>query len=180
MLTHSRLSSLSQFVLLTGGGILLVEAMLFENRRGPVMAQIFSLNMLVQADGRERPPSEYTHMLNKSAFRNVQVCRTGKSYDAILAIKWAQIDTGTVSVWGRYSSEVWQSEESWTWTCQGLEKRFAQNFRLKKKAVVQCQCTWIYICGQPPVTFPHIVFSVNLFSKIILIQTFSGSQVAVG
>ncbi|XP_026195470.1 acetylserotonin O-methyltransferase 2 [Anabas testudineus] len=70
-----------------GGGILLVEAMLFENRRGPVMAQIFSLNMLVQAEGRERPPSEYTHMLNKSGFQNIQVCRTGKSYDAILAIK---------------------------------------------------------------------------------------------
>uniref|UniRef100_A0A3B4XSW7 Acetylserotonin O-methyltransferase n=1 Tax=Seriola lalandi dorsalis TaxID=1841481 RepID=A0A3B4XSW7_SERLL len=70
-----------------GGGVLLVEAMLFENRRGPVMAQIFSLNMLVQAEGRERPPSEYTHMLKKTGFQNVQVCRTGKSYDAILAIR---------------------------------------------------------------------------------------------
>uniref|UniRef100_A0A3B4Y5Q6 Acetylserotonin O-methyltransferase n=1 Tax=Seriola lalandi dorsalis TaxID=1841481 RepID=A0A3B4Y5Q6_SERLL len=69
------------------GGVLLVEAMLFENRRGPVMAQIFSLNMLVQAEGRERPPSEYTHMLKKTGFQNVQVCRTGKSYDAILAIR---------------------------------------------------------------------------------------------
>ncbi|KAG7219879.1 hypothetical protein INR49_018783 [Caranx melampygus] len=55
-----------------GGGVLLVEAMLFENRRGPVMAQIFSLNMLVQAEGRERRPSEYTHMLKTSGFHNVQ------------------------------------------------------------------------------------------------------------
>ncbi|KAM7376372.1 hypothetical protein PAMP_006113 [Pampus punctatissimus] len=70
-----------------GGGVLLVEAMLFENRRGPVMAQLFSLNMLVQAEGRERPLSEYTHMLDKTGFHNVQVCRTGKSYDAILAIR---------------------------------------------------------------------------------------------
>ncbi|KAG8013083.1 Acetylserotonin O-methyltransferase [Nibea albiflora] len=70
-----------------GGGVLLVEALLFENRRGPVMAQMFSLNMLVQTEGRERPPSQYTHILNKSDFCNVQVCRTGKSYDAILAIK---------------------------------------------------------------------------------------------
>ncbi|XP_072221960.1 acetylserotonin O-methyltransferase 2 [Leuresthes tenuis] len=70
-----------------GAGVLLVEAMLFENRRGPVMAQIFSLNMLVQAEGRERPPSKYTHMLNKTGFQDVQVCRTGKSYDAILAIR---------------------------------------------------------------------------------------------
>lgn len=75
------------FVLLAGGGVLLVEAMLFENRRGPVMAQIFSLNMLVQTEGRERPPSEYTHMLRESGFQTVQVCRTGKSYDAILAIR---------------------------------------------------------------------------------------------
>ncbi|XP_029316071.1 acetylserotonin O-methyltransferase 2 isoform X2 [Cottoperca gobio] len=70
-----------------GGGVLLVEAMLFENRRGPVMAQCFSLNMLVQAEGRERPPSEYTTILNKTGFRNVQVCRTGKSYDTILATR---------------------------------------------------------------------------------------------
>ncbi|XP_038160566.1 acetylserotonin O-methyltransferase 2 [Cyprinodon tularosa] len=70
-----------------GGGVLLVEALLFENRRGPLMVQIFSLNMLVQAEGRERSPSEYINMLNKSGFCNVQVCRTGKSYDAILAIR---------------------------------------------------------------------------------------------
>ncbi|XP_062252489.1 acetylserotonin O-methyltransferase 2 [Platichthys flesus] len=70
-----------------GGGVLLVEAMLFENRRGPIMAQIFSLNMLVQAEGRERPPSEYTRLLKTSGFLNVQVCRTGKSYDAILATR---------------------------------------------------------------------------------------------
>uniref|UniRef100_A0A8D3DYQ1 Acetylserotonin O-methyltransferase n=1 Tax=Scophthalmus maximus TaxID=52904 RepID=A0A8D3DYQ1_SCOMX len=70
-----------------GGGVLLVEAMLFENRRGPVMAQIFSLNMLVQAEGRERPPSEYTHLLRTTGFQNVQVCRTGKYYDAILATR---------------------------------------------------------------------------------------------
>ncbi|KAM9355803.1 acetylserotonin O-methyltransferase 2 [Pholidichthys leucotaenia] len=70
-----------------GGGVMVVEAMLFENRRGPVMAQLFSLNMLVQSEGRERPPSEYTRMLTKTGFHSVQVCRTGKSYDAILAIR---------------------------------------------------------------------------------------------
>ncbi|XP_037550603.1 acetylserotonin O-methyltransferase 2 [Nematolebias whitei] len=70
-----------------GGGVLLVEAMLFENRRGPVMAQMFSLNMLVQAEGRERSPSEYVRMLDETGFHNVQVCRTGKSYDAILAMR---------------------------------------------------------------------------------------------
>uniref|UniRef100_A0A3B3ZW28 Acetylserotonin O-methyltransferase n=1 Tax=Periophthalmus magnuspinnatus TaxID=409849 RepID=A0A3B3ZW28_9GOBI len=49
-----------------GGGVLLVEALLFENRRGPVMTQCFSLNMLVQTEGRERTSSEYIAILNKS------------------------------------------------------------------------------------------------------------------
>ena len=71
----------------TGGGVLLVEATLFENRRGPVMAQLFSLNMLVQTEGREHPPSEYKRMVIKAGFASVQVCRTGKSYDAILAVR---------------------------------------------------------------------------------------------
>ncbi|KAF3845116.1 hypothetical protein F7725_008279 [Dissostichus mawsoni] len=55
--------------------------------RGPVTAQIFSLNMLVQTEGRERPPSEYTRILEKTGFHNVQVCRTGKCYDTILATR---------------------------------------------------------------------------------------------
>lgn len=70
-----------------GGGVLLVEAVLLENRRGPVMAQLFSLNMLVQAEGRERPLSEYGRMLSHAGFGGVQVSRTGKSYDAILAVR---------------------------------------------------------------------------------------------
>ncbi|XP_058254945.1 acetylserotonin O-methyltransferase 2 [Hemibagrus wyckioides] len=71
----------------SGGGVLVVEAMLFENHRGPVMAQLFSLNMLVQTEGKEHPPSHYTHMLTTAGFTDVQVCRTGKTYDAILALK---------------------------------------------------------------------------------------------
>ncbi|KAL0969512.1 hypothetical protein UPYG_G00228250 [Umbra pygmaea] len=70
-----------------GGGVLLVEALLFENHRGPVMAQVFSLNMLVQTEGKEHPPSQYSNMLSSAGFHTVQICRTGKSYDAILALK---------------------------------------------------------------------------------------------
>lgn len=70
-----------------GGGILLVEALLFENHRGPITAQCFSLNMLVQTEGRERPASEYSAILTKSGFHGVQVSRTGKCYDAILALR---------------------------------------------------------------------------------------------
>ncbi|XP_030642720.1 acetylserotonin O-methyltransferase 2 [Chanos chanos] len=70
-----------------GGGVLIVEALLFENRRGPIMAQIFSLNMLIQTEGREHPPSRYSRMLTEAGFKDIQVSRTGKSYDAILALK---------------------------------------------------------------------------------------------
>ncbi|XP_057200086.1 acetylserotonin O-methyltransferase 2 isoform X2 [Triplophysa rosa] len=70
-----------------GGGVLIAEALLFENRRGPTMVQTFSLNMLVQTEGKEHPPSYYTHLLTEAGFRDVQVYRTGKSYDAILALK---------------------------------------------------------------------------------------------
>ncbi|KAF5895332.1 acetylserotonin O-methyltransferase-like [Clarias magur] len=56
----------------SGGGVLLIEAMLFENRRGPVIAQLFSLNMLVQTVGKEHPPSHYTHMLTAAGFADVQ------------------------------------------------------------------------------------------------------------
>lgn len=87
-LTFSKaLISCSSVCVCVGGGVLLVEAMLFENHGGPVMAQLFSLNMLVQTEGKEQPPSHYAHMLTAAGFTNVQVCRSGKSYDAILALK---------------------------------------------------------------------------------------------
>ncbi|XP_061699426.1 acetylserotonin O-methyltransferase 2 isoform X3 [Syngnathoides biaculeatus] len=70
-----------------GGGVLLVEATLLESRRGPVHTQLLSLNMLLQTEGRERPASQYAGLLRRSGFRDVQVCRTGKTYDAILALK---------------------------------------------------------------------------------------------
>lgn len=70
-----------------GGAILLVESLLLSNKRGPIITQLFSLNMLVQTEGKEHPPSQYSHMLSTAGFNNIQVCRTGKTYDAILAIK---------------------------------------------------------------------------------------------
>ncbi|XP_073422041.1 acetylserotonin O-methyltransferase-like [Dendrobates tinctorius] len=70
-----------------GGGVLLVEVLLNEDRSGPVIPQLYSLNMLVQTEGRERTPSEYTKLLTDSGFRDVQVKATGKLYDAILGRK---------------------------------------------------------------------------------------------
>ncbi|XP_065144307.1 acetylserotonin O-methyltransferase 2 isoform X1 [Paramisgurnus dabryanus] len=71
----------------TGGGVLIAEVLMFENGRGTTLTQMLSLNMLVQTEGKEHPPSYYKHLLNEAGFRDVQVCRTGKLYDAILALK---------------------------------------------------------------------------------------------
>ncbi|XP_075052593.1 acetylserotonin O-methyltransferase [Mixophyes fleayi] len=70
-----------------GGGVLLVEALLNEDRSGPLTSQLYSLNMLVQTEGKERTPSEYTKLLTDSGFRDIQVNATGKIYDAILGRK---------------------------------------------------------------------------------------------
>ncbi|XP_046869755.1 acetylserotonin O-methyltransferase [Hypomesus transpacificus] len=70
-----------------GGGVLLVEALLHEDRSGPLTAQLYSLNMLVQTEGRERTAGEYTSLLSAAGFSSVEVQRTGKIYDAILAHK---------------------------------------------------------------------------------------------
>ncbi|XP_044147044.1 acetylserotonin O-methyltransferase-like [Bufo gargarizans] len=70
-----------------GGGVLIVELLLNEDKSGPVISQVFSLQMLVQAEGKERTPSEYTKLLTDSGFRDIKVKATGKMYDAILGRK---------------------------------------------------------------------------------------------
>uniref|UniRef100_A0A4W3JH60 Acetylserotonin O-methyltransferase n=1 Tax=Callorhinchus milii TaxID=7868 RepID=A0A4W3JH60_CALMI len=70
-----------------GAGVLLIEALLNEDRSGPLSTQLYSLNMLVQTEGRERTAIEYTALLEGAGYRDVQVRRTGKLYDAILGRK---------------------------------------------------------------------------------------------
>ncbi|XP_075449440.1 acetylserotonin O-methyltransferase-like isoform X2 [Ascaphus truei] len=70
-----------------GGGLLLVEVLLNEDKSGPLTSQLCSLNMLVHADGKERTPSEYSKLLTASGFKDIQVKATGKIYDAILGRK---------------------------------------------------------------------------------------------
>ncbi|XP_017573468.1 acetylserotonin O-methyltransferase [Pygocentrus nattereri] len=69
-----------------GGGVLLVEALLSEDNTGPLTAQLYSLNMLVQTEGRERKGSEYAALLTKAGFTTVHIHKTGKVYDAVLAL----------------------------------------------------------------------------------------------
>ncbi|KAM6149241.1 acetylserotonin O-methyltransferase-like [Rhynchocyon petersi] len=70
-----------------GGGILVVESLLEEDRRGPLTTQLYSLNMLVQTEGRERTPSAYRHLVCTAGFQDFQLKKTGKIYDVILARK---------------------------------------------------------------------------------------------
>ncbi|KAG7268830.1 hypothetical protein CRUP_032580, partial [Coryphaenoides rupestris] len=52
-----------------GGGVLLVEAVLLEDGSGPLTAQLYSLNMLVQTEGRERTAGQYRALLGAAGFR---------------------------------------------------------------------------------------------------------------
>jgi acetylserotonin N-methyltransferase len=70
-----------------GGGLLIAEKLLDDDKAGPSWAQMQSLNMLVCTEGKERTLSEYERLLNQVGFRDVQGCRTPSPLDAVLAIK---------------------------------------------------------------------------------------------
>lgn len=71
----------------SGGGVLIVEKLLFEDKTGPTAAHLQSLNMLVCTEGKERSLGEYTQLLEKAGFRQIAGVRTGVPVDAVLAIK---------------------------------------------------------------------------------------------
>jgi acetylserotonin N-methyltransferase len=70
-----------------GGGLLIAEALLNEDRSGPVYGAMQDLNMLVCTDGRERTFGEYRGLLEAAGFTNVQYKRTGSVLDAVFATK---------------------------------------------------------------------------------------------
>ncbi|KAF6072904.1 acetylserotonin O-methyltransferase [Phyllostomus discolor] len=70
-----------------GGGVLVIESLLDEDGRGPLTTQLYSLNMLVQTEGRERTPAQYRALLAAAGFRGVQCRMTWGLYGAILARK---------------------------------------------------------------------------------------------
>lgn len=71
----------------SGGGLLIAEKLLAEDKSGPVPALMQSLNMLVCTEGRERTLSEYRTLLEAAGFRDVQGRLTGAPLDAVLALK---------------------------------------------------------------------------------------------
>jgi len=70
-----------------GGGLLIAERLLNEDRCGSVTTQMQSLNMLVCTEGRERTLSEYSALLRGAGFREITGKVTGAPLDAMLALK---------------------------------------------------------------------------------------------
>ncbi len=70
-----------------GGGVLIAEKLLAEDKSGPNWAQMQSLNMLTCTEGKERSLSEYEALLKSNGFSSVQGYRTSSPLDAVLAIK---------------------------------------------------------------------------------------------
>ncbi len=70
-----------------GGGLLIAERILDEDKTGPLQALMQSLNMLICTEGKERTLSEFTALLREVGFAEVEGRRTGSSLDAILALK---------------------------------------------------------------------------------------------
>jgi acetylserotonin O-methyltransferase len=71
----------------SGGGLLIAEKMLQEDKIGPRWANSQDLNMLTCTEGRERNLAEYEQLLKAAGFSTVTGCRTTSPIDAILAIK---------------------------------------------------------------------------------------------
>jgi acetylserotonin N-methyltransferase len=71
----------------TGGGVLIAERLVFDDKKGPRSSQMQDLNMLVCTEGKERTLGEYDALLQRVGFGEVQGCRTGSTLDAMLAIK---------------------------------------------------------------------------------------------
>lgn len=72
-----------------GGGLLIAEKLLADDRSGPRWAQMQDLNMLVCTEGQERTLGEYEALLHAAGFEQVQGVRTQSPIDAVLAIKRA-------------------------------------------------------------------------------------------
>ena len=70
-----------------GGGLLVVEKLLAEDKTGPASVLMQSLNMLLCTEGRERTLGEYRQLLQAAGFGSVHGCVTGAPFDAVLAIK---------------------------------------------------------------------------------------------
>ena len=77
----------SNFFELIGGGLLICEQILNEDKSGPKSALLQSLLMLLVTGGKERSASEYKHLLEKHGFVDIQAKRVCFSKDVIFSRK---------------------------------------------------------------------------------------------
>ena len=70
-----------------GGGVLIAEKLLHDDKAGPEWAVLQSLNMLVCTEGKERTLGEYESLLTAAGFTDVTAKRTASPLDAVLALK---------------------------------------------------------------------------------------------
>ncbi|MDZ4688200.1 MAG: class I SAM-dependent methyltransferase [Planctomycetaceae bacterium] len=71
----------------SGGGLLIAEKLLNDDRCGPRWALMQDLNMLTCTEGRERTLGDYRTILERAGFTNVQGHMTPRPIDAVLAVK---------------------------------------------------------------------------------------------
>ena len=71
----------------SGGGLLIAEKLISEDRAGPRWAHMQNLGMLLYTEGKERTLSEYRRLLFAVGFASVDGSTTPSPLDAVLAIK---------------------------------------------------------------------------------------------
>ncbi|XP_058041712.1 acetylserotonin O-methyltransferase-like [Ahaetulla prasina] len=69
-----------------GGGVLIVEMLLDEDKGGPSMAHFYSLIMLLLVEGKERSASEFNVLLRKAGFQKIEL-KKGSLFHVILGRK---------------------------------------------------------------------------------------------
>ncbi|XP_072850603.2 acetylserotonin O-methyltransferase-like [Pogona vitticeps] len=69
-----------------GGGVLVIEMLLNEDRCGPFEAHLHSMLMLVLTEGKDRTPSEYKALFTAAGFKEIQH-KKGSCYSIVLGRK---------------------------------------------------------------------------------------------
>jgi acetylserotonin N-methyltransferase len=70
-----------------GGALLVAEKLLDDDRSGPPLALLQSLNILVCTEGKERTLGEHQTLLCEAEFPSVEGRRTESPVDAIAAVR---------------------------------------------------------------------------------------------
>ncbi|XP_053311851.1 acetylserotonin O-methyltransferase-like [Spea bombifrons] len=70
-----------------GGGVLVIETILNEHRRGPLLTHMESVPILLLTEGKVRTASEYKGMLETVGFKDIKCSIKGNLFEGILARK---------------------------------------------------------------------------------------------